>query len=416
MNIVVLGAGIVGVATAYYLARDGHQVTIIDRRCAPGQETSFANGGLVSPSMADPWSSPGIPWTMLRMLGREDAPFLLRPRAFPGVIGWGPRFLANCRKARWRANTEAVLRLAILSRDALDALAHETGIAHDRCDRGSLRVYRDADALAEDGQSTEMYRRLGLPAKILDPSGLVAMEPALAGIASELAGGIHYPGDRSGDCLSFTRALADLARAQGASFRFETSIAGWDVAGDRLRAILTDKGRIEGEGFVLACASESVALASKLAIRLPIFPVKGYSVTLPVGSWNAAPVLPIVDHHRKIAVTRLGTRIRLAGTAEFIGYDTRPNPQRAKLLIQAFRALFPDYPGKEQGEHWQGLRPMTPDGRPCIGGTRLDNLYVNTGHGALGWTLACGSALVLAALIAGRRPEIPVEDFALDRA
>jgi D-amino-acid dehydrogenase len=365
--------------------------------------------------MADPWSSPGIAWAMLKMLGREDAPFLLRARAFPELWRWGLSFLANCREARWRANTEAVLRLALYSRDALDALAMTTGIAHDRCDRGSLRVYRDPAALAHDLDLAAMYGKLGLPAQKLDPGEVAAIEPALEPIREQLAGGIFYAGDRSGDCHEFTRSLADILAGMGARFRFGANVVGWRMRSRSIDAAVTAEGEVDGDVFVLACASDSVPLAALLGVRLPIFPVKGYSVSLPVGSWNNAPSLPIIDHHRKIAVARLGPTLRLAGSAEFAGNDITPNPRRGQLLIRSFQALFPDRGGAIEGEHWQGLRPMTPDGRPVLGRCGADNLYVNTGHGALGWTLGCGTGLILSALVSGRLPEIPVEDFAPER-
>jgi D-amino-acid dehydrogenase len=412
---VVLGAGVIGVTTAYFLARSGHDVTVIDRQPAAGLETSFANGGLVTPGMSDPWAAPGIPGLILKHLGREDAPFLLRLGALPGMIGWGLRFLRNCEPARWRENTETVLRLAVHSRDALDWVTAETGIAYDRCERGNLRVFPDPASLAKSAKNAAMYRDLGQPVEFLDATGCVALEPALAPVKHQLAGGVHYAGDRSGDCLRFTQSLAHEAARLGVRFDYGTTILGFDIEGQSVSTVRTDKGRLRGERFVLACGSYSMLLARALAIRLPVRPVKGYSATLPVGGWNNAPAMPILDDHRKIAVTRLGDRIRLAGTAEFAGYDRAPNPTRAAMLLRAFAGLFPEYPPNRDAEHWHGLRPMTPDGRPVIGRTRYANLYLNTGHGPLGWTLACGSARALADLVSGRRPEVDLSGFSLGR-
>jgi D-amino-acid dehydrogenase len=412
---VVLGAGVIGVTTAYFLACSGHDVTVIDRQPAAGLETSFANGALVTPGMSDPWAAPGIPGLILRHLGREDAPFLLRLRALPGMLGWGVRFLRNCAPARWRENTETVLRLAVHSREALDWVTAETGIAYDRCERGNLRVHPDAASLAKAAKGAEMYRELGQPVELLDAAGCVALEPALGPIRHDLAGGVHYGGDRSGDCLRFTQSLAQEAAGLGVAFNYDTTILGFETEGRSVTAVRTDRGGIGGRRFVLACGSYSPLLARALRLRLPVRPVKGYSATLPVGGWNNAPAIPIVDYHRKIAVTRLGDRIRLAGTAEFAGYDTSPNPARADMLLQAFGALFPEYPGTDKAEHWQGLRPMTPDGRPILGRTRFANLYLNTGHGPLGWTLACGSAKALADLMSDGRPEVDLSPFSLDR-
>ena len=415
MKTIVLGAGVIGVTTAYFLARSGHDVTVVDRQPAAGRETSFANGGLVTPGMCDPWAAPGIPGLILKHLWREDAPFLLRLRALPGMVGWGLRFLRNCAPARWRDNTETVLRLAVHSRDALDRVTAETGIGYDRCERGNLRVHPDEASLAKASKAAAMYRELGQPAEPLDAAGCVALEPALAPIRHQLAGGVHYTGDRSGDCLRFTELLALEAARLGVRFDYGTTILGFEIEGGVVTSVRTDRGYVRGRRFVLACGSYSPLLARALGLRLPVRPVKGYSVTLPVGGWNNAPGIPIVDDSRKIAVTQLGDRIRLAGTAEFAGYDTAPSPARAAMLLRAFGALFPEYPGTGEAEHWQGLRPMTPDGRPILGCTRYANLYLNTGHGPLGWTLACGSAKALTDLMSDGRPEVDLSPFSLDR-
>jgi D-amino-acid dehydrogenase len=412
---VVLGAGVIGVATAYYLARDGHRVVVVDRQPAAGLETSFANGALVTPGMSDPWAAPGVPAMILTHLGREDSPILLRLKALPGMLGWGLRFLANCAPGRWRENTETVFRLGIYSRDALDALTEAMQLSYDRSERGNLRVYQDRAALAQAAKAAEMYRGLGLPVAVLDTKACIGLEPALRPVQHELAGGVHYVGDRSGDCLRFTQSLALHAASLGVEFRYDTAVTGFEAAGGRVEAVTTTKGRVAGERFVLACGSYSTPLARQLGLRLPVRPVKGYSATLPVGGWNNAPTMPVVDYHRKIAVTRLGDRIRLAGTAEFAGYDTTANPRRAAMLLAAFGALFPEYPKSGEAQHWQGLRPMCPDGRPILGPSPLPNLFLNTGHGPLGWSLACGSAKALTDLLAGRRPEIDLGGFALDR-
>jgi D-amino-acid dehydrogenase len=415
LTTVVLGAGVVGVTTAYQLARDGHQVVLVDRQNGAALETSFANGGLVTPGMSDPWAAPGIPGMILRNLGREDSPFLLRLRALPGMVGWGLGFIANCTPQRWRQNTETVLRLGVYSRDALDAVSAETGIAYDRNNRGNLRVYRDAAALAKAAKEAALYRELGEPIALLDGPACVALEPALAPVGGKLAGGVHYQGDHAGDCYKFTQALAGHAAGLGVELRFDTTIAGFESEGGRITAVATNRGRIAGDRFVLACGSYSTGLARQLGFRLPVHPVKGYSATLPVGGWNNAPTMPVLDHDLKAGMTRLGDRIRLAGTAEFAGFDLRPNPQRSANLLRAFRQLFPEYPGTGEPLLWNGLRPMCPDGRPILGRSPVANLFLNTGHGPLGWTLSCGSARALADLMAGRTPAIDLAPFALQR-
>jgi len=415
LTTVVLGAGVVGVTTAYQLARDGHAVVLVDRQDGAALETSFANGGLITPGMSDPWAAPGIPKLILRNLGREESPFLLRLKALPGMVGWGLSFLANCTPQRWRHNTETVLRLAVYSRDQLDVVVGASGVAYDRNDRGNLRVYREPAALAKAAKEAAVYRELGEPVDIVDGAACVALEPALAPVGSRLAGGVHYRGDHAGDCHKFTQALASHAAGRGVELRFGTTVAGFERDGDRISAVVTNRGRIAGDRFVLACGSYSTGLARQLGFRLPVHPVKGYSATLPVAGWNNAPTMPILDHDLKAGMTRLGDRIRLAGTAEFAGFDLRPNPPRTANLMRAFRTLFPDYPGTAEPLLWNGLRPMCPDGRPILGRSPLANLYLNTGHGPLGWTLSCGSARALADLMAGRAPAIDLAPFGLQR-
>jgi len=331
------------------------------------------------------------------------------------MIGWGLRFLRNCGRERWRANTEVVLRLAVYSRAMLDEVTAATGIEYDRGERGNLRVYRDAASLAEAEKTAEIYRSLGQPVELLDSAGCITLEPALGPVSHDLAGGVHYRGDRSGDCLRFTRSLAEHAARLGVSFEYGTTISSFETDGERVRRVATDRGRFAADSFVMACGSYSAPLARGLGMRLPVRPVKGYSATLPVGGWNNAPIMPVVDYHHKIAVTPLGDRIRLAGTAEFTGYDNGPNPRRAAMLLHAFGSLFPHYPNVGLPEHWQGLRPMCPDGRPILGRTRYANLFLNTGHGPLGWTLACGSGKALADLVAGAKPDIDLSGFSLAR-
>lgn len=415
MTTVVLGAGVIGVTTAYCLARDGHEVIVVDRQPAAGLETSFANGGLVTPSMSDPWAAPGTPTMVLKGLGREDAPFVLRLSAIPGMLSWGLSFLRNCAPARWRANTEAVLKLAVLSRDALDELSGATGIQYDRFDNGALRVYRDAESFDQARHGADIFRALGIDAVVADADGTVALEPALRPIRSAIAGAVHFPGDRAGDAMTFTQELARLAAASGVEFRFDTNIRGFEADGDKIAAIATDKGRVAGDRFVLALGSHSPLLARHIGLNLPIYPVKGYSATFSSDGWNDAPSMPVVDYKRKVAVTRLGERVRLAGTAEFNGYDRAPNPRRSATLLRDFGELFPERTAPAHIEYWNGLRPMTPNGRPILGPTRIRNLWLNTGHGPLGWTLACGSARITAALIAGRQTDIPIDGFALGR-
>jgi D-amino-acid dehydrogenase len=415
MRSIVLGAGIAGVTAAYYLAKQGHAVTVVDRQPGPALETSFANGGLVVPSQSDPWASPDAPMKLLKWLGREDAPLLLRLSAVPGMMRWGIEFLANCRRERWHRNTAAVFRLAIYSRDAYDALAQETGIEHGRSDKGTLRLYGDEAALTAGMREFEPYRELGLTYDLLTSQRCVALEPSLAGAADRFIGGIHIAADRSGDCHEFANGLAEHARKLGVEFRFETTIFGIETSSDAATAVLTDKGRLTGDRFLLALGPHSTAMARSLGWRLPVNPVKGYSATIDIDGWNNAPQLPLVITYRKMAIANFGTRLRLAGTAEFAGFDLSLNARRGQMLLDALAEHYPDYPRTSPPLHWAGLRPVVPDGRPVLGATPVKNLFVDTGHGQLGWTLSFGSARAVAAVMDGQPPEIDLHDFAFDR-
>ena len=414
-QVTVLGAGVVGVACAYYLAKEGLEVVVVDRREGPGLETSFANGGLVVPSMSDPWAAPGVPGHLVQWIGKEDAPLLLRLRALPGVLRWGLRFLANCTEARWREGTRITLRLASYSRDALDDLNGDLAIDHGRSDAGALRIFRDDHSLEEGMRLGELYASLGVPCRKLDRAGCVDLEPSLESAAGDILGGVHYPGDRAGDARLFTERLAVLSQALGVRFRWNTTVERLERAGDAVSAVVTDAGKITAEHVVLALGTQSARLARPLGIRLPIYPVKGYSVTLPVGKWNRAPRIPLVDLTQKMGITPLGDRLRLAGTAELDGYRTAPNPRRCDALVAAARSIYPDLPLGTDRADWAGLRPMTPDCRPLLGKTACRNLLLDTGHGALGWTLAAGSGRVISDLVAGRTPEIDLRGFTLDR-
>jgi D-amino-acid dehydrogenase len=415
MRSIVLGAGIAGVTVAYELARRGHEVTVVDRQPGPALETSFANGGLVVPSQSDPWASPDAPMKLLKWLGREDAPLLLRLSTVPGMMRWGLAFLANCRRERWHRNTAAVFRLAIYSRDAYDALAAATGIEHGRRDQGTLRLYSDEAALRASLAEFEPYRELGLAYELLTREQCVTLEPSLAGAASRFLGGLHVAADRSGDCHEFAKGLAEQARKLGVEFRFNTGIQGIETEAGEATAVLTDKGRVIGDRFLLALGPHSGVMARSLGWRLPVNPVKGYSATIDIDGWNNPPSVPLVITYRKMAIANLGGHLRLAGSAEFAGFDLSLNARRGQMLLDALAEHFPDYPRTSPPRHWAGLRPVVPDGRPVLGATPVRNLFVDTGHGQLGWTLSFGSARAVAAVMDGKPPEIDLGDFAFDR-
>ncbi len=415
MTTLIIGAGVIGTTLAYELALMGEKVTVVDAAAGPALETSFANGSLITPSMSDPWASPGVPKMLLKYLGREDAPFLLRLRALASMAGWGVSFLRNCSPEKWRANTRAVFPLAEYSRDRLDAMTRELGLDYDRCGEGTLRIHQDQESMRAADAALAVYRDLGCEIRVLGQEECLAMELSLRPVARGIHGGFHFPGDRSGDCHVFTRQLMARAAEKGAAFQFNSKVTALKVESGRLKAVLTSSGPIAADRFVLAAGSYSLGLGRQAGLRIPVFPVKGYSATFDVSGWNRPPSVPFVDNGRKIAVVRMGNRLRIAGTAEFAGFDRRDNPVRSGVLLKHFKSLFPESTGVGPPQYWHGLRPMSADGRPFIGRTRLSNLYVNTGHGPLGWTLACGSAKALAQVIRGVRPEIDLEPFALGR-
>lgn len=414
-EVIVLGAGVVGVACAYYLALQGYRVTVLERSEGAGLGTSFANGGLLTPSMADPWAAPGLPLKLLRWLGSETSPFLLRLRALPGAAAWGLRFLRECTPQRWRENAEIIYRLSAYSQRATTALTQETGIRYARSDKGTLRLFRDELSIQNAQRNAELVAGFGCRYEMLDPAGCVRVEPALAAQPGQISGGIYFPDDASGDAHLFTRELAAQCERLGVTFCYGRSVQRIDSSGGEITGLLVDNEHIQAERYVLALGVASPALLRPLGLKLPVYPVKGYSVTVSVQGWNGAPTVPLVDDARKMGITRLGDRLRLAGTAELIGYDTRLNPRRGQMLIDSMTRLFPGFNNPQSAQHWAGLRPMTPDGIPVIGTTPYRNLYLNTGQGHLGFTMACGSGKIIADLIAGNAPDFDVQGIGLQR-
>lgn len=410
----IVGGGLVGVTTAWYLAERGFEVTVIERREATALETSCANGGLVTPSQSDPWNAPGTFLHLIRWLGREDSPLLLRPRALPGMWRWGLEFLLASRAGHWWKSAEANLRLGLYSVTALGELRRTLGLEYDGMSAGTLKVFRDAAAFGRSLTLAGSLAPLGLKYRALDPGAAVAMEPLLEPLLPELAGAIHYPDDESGDAQAYTRALARHAGDAGVRFLFGTTVKSFVPGKGGVTALTTDRGELAADVYVLAAASASPALAAPLGFRLPIYPVKGYSVTLPATDWKRRLGLPLVDFEQKVVITPLGQRLRIAGTAEFAGYDTALNPQRCANILRHALELVPEIAAQvehTQVQNWTGLRPMTPDGPPVVGQSPCPNLFLNTGHGPLGWTLGPGSSRALADLMAGRRPELDLTPY-----
>lgn len=408
MKILVLGAGLLGTSSAWYLRAAGHDVTVIDRQPAAGLETSFANGGQISVSHAEPWANPHVLPRLLKWLGRRDAPLLWHWRADPAQWAWGLRFLRECLPGRTQANIAAILGLALYSRERLQLLRAELGLEYDQLQRGILHIYTDHDELAAAMKAAHLMARYGLDREILDAQACLVIEPALAGAGSLLVGGDYTASDESGDAWRFTQALAARAAAAGVVFRHGVHVDRIATGGGRVAGVLVhdaDGASLEtADAYVLALGSYSPLLLRPLGLSLPICPAKGYSATLTLADEASAPSVSITDDERKLVFSRLGNRLRVAGTAEFNGYDLTLDPVRCQALIDRTRQLFPDLQIIGEPEFWCGLRPATPSNVPYIGRSRLPNLWLNTGHGTLGWTMACGSGAALADLVDGRRP------------
>ena len=415
MKIVVLGAGVIGVTSAWYLARAGHQVTVVDRQPAAAMETSFANAGEISPGYSTPWAAPGIPQKALRWMFQRHAPLVLHASADPRRASWMAKMLRNCTADAYAVNKSRMMRIANYSRDCLGALRAETGIHYDERTRGTLQVFRDAYQVKAVQKDIEVLRADGVPFEVLDAEGCVAAEPGLAFSRHLLAGGLRLPNDETGDCHVFTQRLAALAEAEGVTFHYGTAIEGLEGSSSRITAVRTSAGRLVADGFVVALGSYSPALVAPFGIRLPVHPVKGYSLTLPIVDESRAPVSTVMDETYKVAITRLGDRIRVGGLAELAGFDLSLSPRRRATLAKSVGELFGGAGDLDRATFWTGLRPMTPDGTPIIGPTSVGNLWVNTGHGTLGWTMAAGSARVLSDLISGRTPEIRADDLSCAR-
>jgi D-amino-acid dehydrogenase len=420
VRIVVFGAGVVGVTAAWYLAADGHEVTVVDRQQGPALETSFANGGQISASHAAPWANPRAPLTILKWLGRSDAPLLFRPRMDWRQWRWGTQFLIECLPSRTLHNTIQCVNLALYSRDCLRALRATTGIEYDQLARGILEFHTGAKAFADAAKAAELMRGYGGDREVKTVDECVAIEPALAACRQRLVGGIFTATDESGDAQRFTQELARLAAARGVAFRWGTTVEslvtdGIAVRGARCRTAVDPRGRepIDTDVYVVALGSGSPFLLTPIGVPAPIYPVKGYSATIAVGGHRGAPTVSLTDLDRKLVFSRFGDRLRIAGTAEISGYGKELNRVRCDALITRAFELFPDAGERESAQFWAGLRPATPSNVPLVGATRYRNLFVDTGHGTLGWTMACGSGRALADLIAGRKPDV---DFAFTRA
>jgi D-amino-acid dehydrogenase len=411
MHVVVMGAGVVGVTTAWYLRQQGHDVTVIDRQAKPAAETSHANGGQISVSHAEPWANPSAPLKVLRWLFKEDAPLLVRLRADPAQWRWCLRFLLECTPARTRNNIKQIVALGLYSRRSLGELRRELGLHYDDLQKGILHFYTSEVEFAAARAPAQVMRDYGCDIELVDADEVIRIEPALRFTRSKIVGGSMTSTDESGDACIFTQKLAEAAAARGVVFKFDTTILGLDhsngrVTGLRVRTADGDYATIRADSFVTCLGCYSTPLLKPLGINLNIYPAKGYSATLPIRDPERAYTVSLTDDEHKLVFSRLGNRLRVAGTAELNGYDLELNPVRCQAITRRLLELFPGVCDPSEAKYWTGLRPATPSNVPYIGRTAYQNLYLNTGHGTLGWTHACGSGRALADIVSGRRPEV----------
>lgn len=413
MHILVMGAGVVGVTTAWYLRQAGHDVTVVDRQTHAGVETSYANGGQISVSHAEPWANPAAPWKMLKWLSRPDAPLLFKLRMDPAQWRWGLRFLAECTSARAAYNIRQMVNLGTYSRDCLQVLRKDIGLEYDQLEKGILHFYTNEKEFQGAQEPARIMRDLGCDRQVIDACRAVEIEPALRPIQGRIAGATYTSEDESGDARKFTQALARQAAEAGVEFRYGTEIVGFDQTRDTLLGLhVICEGRHEtlrADGYVLSLGSFSAPMAQQLGLSLNIYPAKGYSITVPVKNPEAAFSVSLTDDEYKLVYSRLGDRMRVAGTAELNGYSRALNMTRCQAIVRRSAEIMPEAGYWDQAEFWSGLRPATPSNVPYIGRSHFRNLYLNTGHGTLGWTHSCGSAAAIADIISGRKPEV---DFA----
>lgn len=415
MKVLVLGSGVVGVTSAHYLAEAGHEVEVIDRQSGPALETSFGNAGEVSPGYASPWAGPGIPAKAIKWLLMKHGPLVVRPKLDPAMWSWLFKLLGNCTTSRYAINKARMVPVAEYSRDLLKAMRQSIGITYDDRAQGTLQLFREQKHLDGVGGDIEVLKQFGVPYEVLDKAGCISAEPGLATAEGSFAGGLRLPNDETGDCKIFTEKLAAHTGERGVTFRFSTRIDKILVEGGRITGVATSAGVLKADAYVVALGSYSPFLLRPLGLSVPVYPVKGYSITVPITNPDLAPVSTVMDDSYKVAITRLGDRIRVGGTAEISGFDMRLHQSRRDTLEFSVSNLFPKGGSVKDATFWCGLRPMTPDGPPIIGKTRYDNLFLNTGHGTLGWTMACGSGRVLADIISGRKPEIDAAPLNLSR-
>jgi D-amino-acid dehydrogenase len=412
MRVVILGSGVIGVTSAYYLAKAGHDVTVLDRQAGPALETSFANAGQISPGYASPWAAPGIPLKAMKWMLQRHAPLSITPDGTLFQLQWMWQMLQNCNAERYAVNKERMVRLAEYSRDCFKALRASTGIEYEGRQQGTTQLFRTQEQMDAAAKDIAVLEETGVPYELLTREQLISAEPGLA--RNKLVGGLRLPNDETGDCQLFTTRLTAMAEELGVKFRYGVDITGLVSEGEQIKGVQCGPELVTADSYVVAMGAYSTALLKQL-VSIPVYPLKGYSITVPIVNADAAPVSTILDETYKIAVTRFDDRIRVGGMAEIAGFDRSLNPRRRETLEMVVNDLFPGAGDTAQASFWTGLRPMTPDGTPIVGRTGLRNLYINTGHGTLGWTMSCGSAQLLSDLISSRRPAIRADDLSVSR-
>jgi len=416
MKVIVLGAGVVGTATAYFLARHGVEVEVVERRPGAALETSFGNGGVIHASEVEPWSQPGMPLKVLKWLGQENAPLLVRYGALPRMWQWGLKFMANCTEERFRRNTLVNLRLALHSLAMLQKIRAETDIDYDLRTHGVLKIYTNAQSLRSGIATAKFLSGSGLTFAEADVAECVRRVPALQATAGSLVGGIYFPRDEIGDCHKFTTALAKRCAELGVTFHYGTTVQGLDRNSNGITAVVTSRGVLRADRFVVAMGSFAPLLLKQVGIRVPIYPVKGVTITVPGQAWPDRPSLPVIDDGRIFGLVPLGDRMRVSGSAEVASYDTTPSPARCQAILNNVVSVFPDFArcvDPATVKYWAGVRPVTPSGTPILGRAPIANLFIAAGHGHLGWTMGCGSGEVMAALVTGNAASIDTSGFAL---
>lgn len=416
MHAIVIGSGVIGTTTAYYLNRLGYEVTVLDRQPRSGLETSFANAGQISPGYSAPWAGPGIPLKAIKWMLSEHSPLVIRPsRLDAEMFRFIRMMLRNCTTARYHVNKARMLRVAEYSRLALDELRTETGISYDERTRGTLQVFRTDAQVQGAKKDTDILDECKVPYEVLDIDGCIAAEPGLKHVRDKIRGGLRLPLDETGDCLQFTQSLAATCISKGVVFHYGVNIEELILSNGKISGVKTDQGVLTADQYVMALGSYSSKLLKPVGVDIPVYPVKGYSITVPIVSPDDAPVSTVMDETYKVAITRLGDRVRVAGTAELTGYDLSLHEERRQTVRFVVSDMFPKAADMKEDQFWTGLRPMTPDGTPVIGATPYANLFINTGHGTLGWTMACGSGRLLADIMAGQKTGIDLEGLSMQR-